>query len=107
MHDVLATVAQHHDVAVAEFEKYLRVKEIHGPEKLVSHDIHDIRNALVSLQNKPTENPATSSYKHHVATEKVEGISPFCAATSSNGALPTPSAISECYLYHLVTWDEK
>ena len=28
------------------------------------------------------------------------------AAASNNGALPTPSRLSEGYLYHLVTWDE-
>ena len=33
-----------------------------------------------------------------------EEFTPFCAATSSNRALPTPSCLSERYLYHSVTW---
>ena len=44
MQDVLPTAAQHCDVGVAKFEKDFRVKEIHGPEKLVRHDLNDIRN---------------------------------------------------------------
>ena len=59
-----------------------------------------------SSQNKTTK-PATSPCSHHVATERVEEFTPFCAATWSNGALPTPSRLSEHYFYHLVTWDEK
>ena len=42
----------------------------------------------------------------HGATERLEEFTPFCAAASSNGALPTPSCLSERYLYHIVTWDE-
>ena len=38
--------------------------------------------------------------------ERVEEFTPFYAAASSNGALPTPSRLSERYLHHLVTWDE-
>ena len=45
MQDVLPTAAQHRDVAVSELEKHLRVREIHGPEKLVSNDLNDTRNA--------------------------------------------------------------
>ena len=40
MLDVLPAAAQHFD----EFEKYLRVGEIRGPEKLGSHGLNDIRN---------------------------------------------------------------
>ena len=35
-----------------------------------------------------------------------EEFTQFCAAASSNGALPSPSLFSERYLYLLVTWDE-
>ena len=47
---------------------------------------------------------ATSRCSHHVSTEKVEEFTPFCAAASSNRALPTPSCLSEHHLYHFVTW---
>ena len=47
LQDALPTTAQHYDVAVSEFEEYLRVQEIHGPEKIVSHDLNDIRNAVL------------------------------------------------------------
>ena len=50
---------------------------------------------LFSLQNKPTGNPTTNPYSHHDATEKVEEFTAFCAVASSNGALPTPSRLSE------------
>ena len=38
-------------------------------------------------------------YSHHVEKERVE----FCAAASSNRALPTPSFLSARYLHHSVT----
>ena len=44
--------------------------------------------------------------KHHAATERVQEFSPFGAAASSNGALPTPSRLSEHFLYCLVTWNK-
>ena len=52
---------------------------------------------------KPTR-PATSSYSHHLPTEGVEKCTPFCDAASSNGALPTPSYLSEHYVHYSVTW---
>ena len=56
--NVLIHSAQHYDVAVAECETFLRVKEIHGPEKLVSHDVNDIRNAgLCALRLSVTSWP--------------------------------------------------
>ena len=52
-------------------------------------------------------NSRLQPHSHHVATEKVEEFTPFCAAVWSNRALPTPSGLSEHDLYHKVTWDEK
>ena len=45
LQDVLPTTAEHCDVAGSEFEKQLRVGEVHGPEKLVTYDLDDIRSA--------------------------------------------------------------
>ena len=56
--DELPTPAQHDDVAVSEFEQCLRVEDIHGPEKLVNHDLNDIRNArLFALRLSVTSWP--------------------------------------------------
>ena len=43
---------------------------------------------------------------HHAATDWVEEFSPFGAAASSNGALPT-SHLSEHFPYHSVTWRKR
>ena len=59
------------------------------------------------FQNKTTERPTSSPYSHHVATEREEEFTPFCTAASSNGALPTPSGLSQHYSLLSVTWDEK
>ena len=61
---------------------------------------------LVPLQSKTKESPATSPYRHHVATERAEESVPTCAAASSNRALPTPSRLLEHILHLLVKWDE-
>ena len=52
----------------------------------------------VPLQNKTTKSAATSPYSHFVAKGRLEEFTPFCtAASSSNGALPTPSGFSQQY----------
>ena len=71
-----------------------------------THSVLSQISHLVSLPNKTTENPTTSSYSHHVATERGD-FAPFCAAAPSNRASPTPSHLSEHFPYLLVTWDEK
>ena len=38
-------------------------------------------------------------YSHDVATDRVEEFPPFCAEASSNGALPTPSRLTEHFPY--------
>ena len=78
-----------------------------SPRKMQTAPVLSQISHLVSLQNKPTENPAASSYSHHVATERVEESSPICTAASSDKALPTPSRLSEHFPYLLVTWDEE
>ena len=47
-----------------------------------------------------------SEYLEQMSRARVEEFTPFCAAASSNGALPTPSRLSERYLYLLMTWCE-
>ena len=74
-----------------------------SPKKLQTVPVLSLSSRLVSLQNKTTESPATSPYCHHVATDRVEEFFPLCAVASSNGALPTPSRLSESYLYHFVS----
>ena len=68
-----------------------------SPKKLQTVSVLSQSSRLVSVQNEITENPATSPNSHHVATEMVEEFTPFCAAASSNGALPTLSCLSERY----------
>ena len=75
-----------------------------SPKKLQTVSVLSQSLRLVSLQSKTTSSPANSTCRHHVETESVEEVTPFCAAASSNSALPTPSCLSERYLYHLVTW---
>ena len=41
----LPTTPEHYDVARSEFEKYLRIKDIHGLEEIVSHGLNVIQNA--------------------------------------------------------------
>ena len=72
-----------------------------SPQKLQIVSVLSQSSRLVSLQNKTTESPTTSAYNHHVAREKLEEFTPFCAAVSINGALPTPSRLSESYLVPL------
>ena len=55
------------------------------------------------LQKVPPPLPAATTLK----TERVEEFTPFCAAASSNRALPTPSCFSERHLYHFVMWHKK
>ena len=42
---ILPTTTQHRGVAVTEFEKHLRVKDIRGAEKFARHGFNDIQNA--------------------------------------------------------------
>ena len=107
-----------------------------SPRKLRTVSALSQSSHLVSLQNKTTESPATDALElllhlatcphvriaclHHVPRRCTcsfsgpshpqptcsEEFTPFCAAASSNGALPTPSRLSERYLYHSVTWDK-
>ena len=66
MQDVLPTTAQHYDVAVSEFEKHLRVGEIHGPDKLVSHGLNDIRKAgLCALRQSVMSWPPLAAQCSH------------------------------------------
>ena len=66
-----------------------------SPRKLRTVSALSQISHLVSLQNKTAKGPATNPYSHHIATERTEEFTPFCAAASSNGALPTPSCLSE------------
>ena len=66
-----------------------------SPKKLQTMSVLSQSSRLVSLQNKTTESPATSPCSHHAATEREEEFTPFWAAASSNGALPTPSCFSK------------
>ena len=45
--DVLPTTARRCDVAVSEFEKCLRVRDIHGLEELVSHGLNELGHACI------------------------------------------------------------
>ena len=67
MQDILPTTAQHDDVAVSEFEKYLRVKDIHGAEEFVSHSFKDIQNAnLCTVRQSVTRWPPLAvQFKPH------------------------------------------
>ena len=64
-----------------------------SPKKLQTVSMLSQSSRLVSLQNNTTESPATSICSQHRPTERVEEFIPFCAAASSNGALPTPSCL--------------
>ena len=57
--------------------------ETSSSEKLQNVSVLSQSSRLVSLQDKTTEDPATIPYSHHVATERVEEFTPFCAAASS------------------------
>ena len=89
---IIQPVSEHFSSAQRETQARSAVKH-RSPKKL---------RASCSLQNKPT-GPATSPYSHHVATERVEELSPFGSAASSNGALPTPSRLSEHVPHSLET----
>ena len=80
------------------------ISKTSSPEKLQTVSVLSQSSRLFSWQNKTSQSRATSSYSHHVALERVEEFTPFCAAASSSGALPTPSCLSEYHFYHLVTW---
>ena len=72
--------------------------------KLAFYYVGSLRNCVpLFLAEQPYRIPATSPFSHHVATEKIEEFTPFCPAASSNGALPTPSCLSEHHLYHSET----
>ena len=75
-----------------------------SPKKLQTVSVLSQSSRLVSWQSKTTESPTTSPCSHHVTTKRVEEFTPFCAAASSNRALPAPSRLSERYIYHLITW---
>ena len=45
--DVLPTTAHRSDVPVAEFEKYLRVRDIHGLEEVVNHGLNELGHPCV------------------------------------------------------------
>ena len=62
---------------------------------------------LYSFKHKPTEFPPPVPTATTFATERVEQSTPFCAAASSIGALPTPSRLSERHPYFSGTWNEK
>ena len=57
--------------------------ETSSSEKLQNVSVLSQSSRLVSLQDTTTEDPATIPYSHHVATERVEEFTPFCAAASS------------------------
>ena len=62
MQDILPTAAQHNDVAVSKFEKYVRVGKIHEPDKLVSHGRNDVRGAgLCALRLSVVSRPPLSA----------------------------------------------
>ena len=69
----------------------------------LSKEIADHLRALVKLAPllfaEQYYKPTTSSHSHHIETEKEKGeeSTPFGAAASSNGALPTPSGLSQQY----------
>ena len=44
---VLPTAVQRYDVAVSEFEEYLRVRDIHGLEELVSNGVNELGHACI------------------------------------------------------------
>ena len=80
------------------FERYVPEEAfpLFKRKKRLSKEVESVsvlskRSCLVSLQNKITESPASTSDSHHIATERVEELTPFCAAASSNRVLPTPS----------------
>ena len=54
-------------------------------------------------ERKTTESPCS----HHVGTERVEVLTPFCAVASSYRASTRPSCLSERYLYRSVTRHKK
>ena len=45
--DVLLTTAQRYDVAFAEFDKYLRVRDIHGFEELVNQGLNEVGHLCI------------------------------------------------------------
>ena len=67
-----------------------------SPKNLQTVSVLSQSSRIVSFQIETLERPATSPHS--------EEFTPFCAAASSNGAVPTRSRLSERYLYHLVTW---
>ena len=46
MQDTLPTTSQHDDVAVSDYEQYLRVKNIHGAKELVSDGFDDFTKQI-------------------------------------------------------------
>ena len=75
-----------------------------SPKKLQTVSVLSQSSRFISLHNKTTAGPASNSYSHHIATERVEEFTPLRAATSSNRASPASSCLSEHYLHYLVTW---
>ena len=69
-----------------------------SPKKLQTISVLSQSSRLFSLQNKPTENPATNPCSHHDATEKIEEFTPFCAAhtVSPFGAITLHCSVTWC-----------
>ena len=53
MQDIVPTIAQHYDVVVPAFEKYLRARGMYGSEEVVSHGLNDTQNAGLSTMDCP------------------------------------------------------
>ena len=58
MQDIPPATAQLYDMAVSEFETYLRVKDIHVPEVFVSNNLNEIQTAgLCAMRLSVTSRP--------------------------------------------------
>ena len=57
----MPTTAQRYDGAVAEFEKYLRVRDIHGPEELLDHGFRDLDASSTIFADDITKRTVTKT----------------------------------------------